>query len=558
MKKIIVLISAFSMLQVACVKLDLNPLSESSTGNFYSNQAELEMAIDDMYRLAFWNNTNDEYSDNAWNRGSGGNVVTFGTMDAENSTASGLWLDCYKAAGRASIFLEKMDGAAGRVPESVMKRMEGEARLVRAYQYSRLIAHFGDVPLLTTSIPLSEAYELGRENKETVLSFVFDEFDRAADLLPTGYGANDIKRFTRGAALALKARIALYMEKWVVARDAAAVVMQLEQESVYGLYPSYRNLFLASAATSNEIIISIPRSEEYGFFGATTSLVPRNVGGFASVLPTWELMDSYECTDGLPIDQSPLYDPSDPFSNRDPRLVETIVPFGTPWLGVQYQPHPDSTRVWSYRDSRMVSNTDNRAVNQFASYTGLLWKKGIDERWLQAMREDNDRIILRYAEVLLTYAEAKIELNEVDSSVLDAINRLRARGYGTSVNQTAEYPAVTTEDVAALRTIIKRERRVELANEGLRYMDLIRWRLAEKVLTLPVFGLPDPQNQDRNKWPFAGAPEIDEDGIPDYSALRNNIKQLAERNFDASRQYLWPIPASERRINQKLTQNLNY
>ena len=89
-------------------------------------------------------------------------------------------------------------------------------------------------------------------------------------------------------------------------------------------------------------------------------------------------------------------------------------------------------------------------------------------------------------------------------------------------------------------------------------MDLIRWRLAEKALTKPVIGLPDPAVQNRLKWPFPGVTQIDEDGIADYSAFGNDVKIVAQRSFDKSRQYLWPIPALEIRVNPKLEQNPNY
>ncbi len=176
------------------------------------------------------------------------------------------------------------------------------------------------------------------------------------------------------------------------------------------------------------------------------------------------------------------------------------------------------------------------ARSAFASFTGFLWKKGVDQTWADKVAEDNDAVIIRYAEVLLTYAEAKIELNEVDASVLDAINRIRARAYGVAVGQTTLYPAITVTDVTELKKIIKRERRVEFAKEGLRYMDLIRWKLAEKALTRPVIGLPDPANQNRAKWPFPGVTPIDDDGIPDYSGFGTDVKIVAQRSFDKAGQ----------------------
>jgi hypothetical protein len=167
-------------------------------------------------------------------------------------------------------------------------------------------------------------------------------------------------------------------------------------------------------------------------------------------------------------------------------------------------------------------------------------------------------IIIRYAEILLSYAEAKIELGEIDATVLDAINQVRARAYGVTLAQTTLYPAITTTDVTALRKVVRRERRVEFVREGLRYMDLIRWKLAEKALTTPVIGLPDPANQDRGKWPFPGITPIDADGIASYSGFGTDVKILVNRSFDKNKQYLWPIPAVERRVNTNITQNPNY
>ena len=89
-------------------------------------------------------------------------------------------------------------------------------------------------------------------------------------------------------------------------------------------------------------------------------------------------------------------------------------------------------------------------------------------------------------------------------------------------------------------------------------MDLIRWKLAEKALTRPVISLADPAAQNRAKWLFPGVTPIDADGIPDYSGFGNDVKVVAQRSFDKNRQYLWPVPALERRVNPNLTQNPNY
>jgi hypothetical protein len=547
-----------TLLLAGCHKLDLNPLSDPSSGNFYSNETELTLAVNNLYQIDFNGNDKEEYSDNLWNRGNGGNIITLGTLASDNTDVLAYWRNCYRAIARANVILESLKKLDQNTASTYIKKIESQARFARAWQYGKLVTHFGDVPFLVSNISLEQAYSYKRNSKEEIISFVFDELDAAAEYLPISYTTSAEQRWTKGAALATKARVALYTKNFQVARDAAKAVIDQNQ---YALHSAFKDLFLTAGKQSREIIWSVPRSEAAGVIiasGQVTSFISRNSGGFASVLPTWSLMDAFECVDGLPIDKSPLYNPRNPFANRDPRLAETVVPFGTNWLGYSYQPHPDSLNVMNYNTNKIVKNNDTRANAPFASYTGLLWKKGIDATWPVRKLSDNDQIIIRYAEVLLTYAEAKVELGEIDQSVLDAINRVRARAYGKTVSQITEYPAVQTVDKTALLSLIKRERRVEFANEGLRYMDLIRWRLAEKALTRPVVGLPDPVNQDRSKWPFAGAPIIDVDGIPDYSALSAYTKQLAVTSFDKSRQYLWPIPAVELRVNPTLTQNPNY
>lgn len=557
MKKILFILFIAAIFS-ACNKLDLTPPSEPSTSTFYSNQTELELAVNDLYRLDFWGNDNEQFSDNYWHRGQLGNAVTFGTMNSEDVTARDYWINCYKAIARVNTFLANKDKAASNTPANIIVRLEAEMRLIRAYQYSRLITHFGDVPFLTAPVLLEASYGLERTNKETILNFIFTELDFAAANLPVSY-VSGLKRLTKGAALAVKARTALYMTKWAMAKDAANAVIQLT--GGYNLHTNYSQLFLKEGETSPELIISIPRDEAQKVFTTGTNVqdqIPRNTGGFGAQIPTREMVDAYECIDGKPINKSPLYNPLDPFKNRDPRLTATIVEFNTQWLGYSYQPHPDTLTVFSSKENKRVSNRDTRAVAAFASFTGFLWKKGIEQSWADKFVEDNDAIIFRFAEILLSYAEAKIELGEIDGSVLDAINKIRARGYGVAVSQTTLYPAVTTTDASELRKIVRRERRVEFAKEGLRYMDLIRWKLAEKALTRPVIGLPDPTVQNRAKWPFPGVTPIDEDGIADYSGFGSDVKIVAQRSFDKNRQYLWPIPALEIRVNSKLSQNPNY
>lgn len=566
MKKLIILSSiVIAISNYSCKKLDLNPLSSPGSESFYSNQNELELAVNDLYRLDFWAAVKEStgifeefYSDNCFYRGgSGGNPVIGGSLAAADANVRAYYLNSYKAIARVNSFLENKDRATANTPANVITRLEAEMRLIRAYQYAKLITHFGDVPLITKTQTIEDGSSVERTSKAKIYDFLKTEFDFAVQNLPQTYGAA-VKRATSGLALSLKARTALYMSDWETAKTASLAVMNLTGAGAYALNPSYTILFQRAGEQSSEIIFSIPRDITQKVSNNPDDMLTRNAGGFGATMPTRELVDSYECTDGKPIDESPLYSPLDPFKNRDPRLAATVVPFNTYWLGYNYNPHPDSLQVWSNKLGRKVANNDTRAVAPFASFTGFVWRKGIEQSWSDTHNEDNDAIIVRYAEMLITYAEAKVELGQADASVLDALNRVRARAYGVPVTQVSSYPAVTTLDLTELRKVVRRERRIEFAFEGLRYMDLIRWRLAEKALTKPVIGLPDPVNQNRAKWPFPGVTPIDDDGIADYSGFGTDVKVVYARSFDKNKQYVWPIPDVELRQNPKLTQNPNY
>lgn len=547
----------------ACDKLDLNPLSNGSSETWYSTASEIDMSLNGLYKDAFWPADNDEWTDD-WMYRDALTAVTGGTINGETDFVNSLWTNSYKAVSRANTILASIDKAAGSIPEATLNKYKAEAYYARAAQFSKLISHFGDVVYYTGIIDLEESFTMSRTPKATVLEAIYADFDFASANLPVSYSANELKRATKGAAYAMKARIALYMGDYAIARDAAKACMDL---GAYSLHNDFSNLFLSKTKNSVETIFGIPRSVVLKVtFDDCQNYVSRNAGGWGAKCPSWDLFSSFLCTDGLPIDESPLFNPRKPFSNRDPRCAATIVEIGTDHLGFIYQPHPDSTKVIKTSNNTKVDNKDTRSVAQYASYNGLLWKKGIDADWLlNSWKIEPDKIIIRFADVLLMYAEAKIELNEIDQSVTDAINKVRARAYKVNPTQVGLYPAVTTISQTELRKILRSERRMEFALEGIRYMDLIRWKLAEKALNKPNFGMLDPADL-RTKivntglWFFPQTPAIDEDGLADFSTMYDAglIKRLTIRNFDATKQYLWPIPSKEILINKNLAQNPGY
>lgn len=560
MKKIIYCFFISSLM--ACNDLDLNPLSQGSSENWFGTETELEMSVRSLYNMSYWTLDSDEHTDD-WTNRTVLSVINSATINGQSSVVTTLWNNSYKAIAQANTILDNLDKAQQNgISQRVIEQCKAEALFVRAVQYSRLVSHFGDVVYVTSSIKnLDDAFQMGRTDKATIIKDIYADFDAAAQALPLSFSGEE--HATRGAAYAFKARFALYNGDHQIAADAAKKCMDL---GVYNLHPEFSELFLSSTKETEEFILVRPRSIELNSTISTQVYLTRNPGGYSQYDPSWELFCAFLCTDGKPIDESSLYDPQNPFKNRDPRCSATIVEFGTEHAGYIYEPHPDSLYVMNFNTGALVLNKDTRTNGQYASYNGIVWKKWVDESYTKnGFKADKNEIIMRYADVLLMYAEAKIELGELDQTVLDAINTVRARAYHVGKDDTDVYPAVTVMNQAELRKVIRFERRMEFAFEGLRYMDLIRWRIAEKALNTKMYGMLDPEQLienvvEKGLWFFPGTPAVDENGIVDFSemAATGLIKLLADRKFDASKQYLWPIPTKEILINNNLKQNQGY
>lgn len=561
--KLRIFIASISLFLISsCGSLDLNPLSDGSSETWNSSAEEIVMSLNGLYKDAFWMQDADDWTDDFIYREIA-TPITGATINGETDFVRSWWTNTYKAISRANAVVQSIDRAAGVLSQTQISRFSAEARFVRACQYARLLSHYGNIVYTDAVLDIDQALQLKQVDKAQVLKNIYADFDSAIANLPKSYAASELKRATSGAAMAMKARTALHMEDWATARDAAKACMDL---NTYQLHDDFGNLFLSKTKNSVETVFGLPRSVALKVtLGDCQNYVTRNAGGWGAKSPSWDLFCAFLCKDGLPIDESPLFNPRKPFLNRDPRCGATVVEFQATHLGYTYEPHPDTLKVYKVADNKYVENKDTRSVAIFAAFNGLIRKKGIDGDWLlNSWTVEPDKIIVRYADVLLMYAEAKIELNEIDQSVLDAINTVRARAYGVSYTATGSYPAVTATEQTDLRRILRTERRMEFACEGVRYMDIIRWKLAGKVLNRPNYGLLDPEDL-RSKvinpglWFFPETPQIDEDGVADFTSMYTAglIKQVALRKFDETRQYLWPIPTTEILISN-LVQNPNY
>lgn len=551
-KLIYFILAACLILPASCKKdyLDKVPLSGPSDASFYSNQDELMLGLFGCYKaLNFeaktqrpWPVILDVTTDIDWNRSNHAmQEIGKGSHASNNASILVFWREYYQGIGRCNFLLDNIDRVKDKITPALYNQVKAEARFLRAINYHYLIEMFGGVPLITHTVKLEEA-QVARNSKKEVADFVIKEMDEAAKDLPLTVDAKNAGRATKGAALAIKARTALYNGDWTVAADAAKAVMAL---NTYKLHPDYGQLFTYAGQTSAEIIFALQYLKGTLTHATPNFLTSRMAGGVSNEVPPQSLIDSYPMKDGLPIDKSPLYDPKAPFKNRDPRLGYTVVLPNSVLFGYQFETNPDSLKVWNYNVSPAVRVTNTDATNAFATYSGYLYRKYTD---IADMADDENSdmnlILVRYAEVLLIYAEAKIEANQIDASVYDAINQVRQRA-------TVALPALTTgKTQAEMRSIVRLERKCELAMEGLRLFDIRRWKIAEKVMPGPLLGrIP--------KAFLASAPTLDADGTADYSKIsnRSQMRLIETRTFNVNRDYLWPIPNIEILTNTKLVQN---
>ncbi len=550
------LLAAALTMNVACTNLDLQPLTEPSTMTWNSQLEEVKISLNDMYRkYPYQYLENNYYTDRRtddWAQRELVYELAGGSLSSSTDWMSNLWYYTYKSINRCNVVINKLQ----EFKEADARRFEAEAKLFRAYFYSRLIFLWGDVPFYTSDITIEESRQMGRTPKAEILESVYSDFDYAIKNLPVDNEVDGVWRVNKGVALALLARTALYNKDWRKAADAAKACMDLGK---YKLAEDYGSLFRSKDYSQGEFIFLIASSEEFGVTENAASFILRIAGGTATAQPSWDLLAAYECTDGKPIDESPLFNRQNPYENRDPRCCETFVAPGTTIYGCVYDPDPDVAQVMV--DGALVTNKDNKVKDKWAAFDSTCLRKFAQDSWRTGNKQnDNPTIIVRYADVLLMYAEAKIELGELDDSMLNAINDVRARAYKTKRQNTQNYPALKMGSQDEMRLAVRKERRVEMPWEGRRFFDLLRWDWMRKALSHDYYGHPAPANmkalKKAGKYYWPGVPEIDECGFADFKPFADagDIVRYGRRLYD-ERLPLFPIPADEVTISNGKIQN---
>ena len=554
MKKIIL----FLAMAAGCCScngfLDRVPPTGPSNENYYSTEEELTLALNSAYTQFYWHSSHEvQYlifmegaTDLVYDRGDYASMLTIrlGGANAETNAFNGLWKQLYKRLTYSNQILDNMHRAKENVTEQFYNQTEAQARFLRAYTYFYLTTLWGDVPYIDHVLDWNES-KVSKMKAEKVREKIYEDLEFAATYLPKEWPATDYGRATKGAAYALKARLALYHDEWELAAEAAKKCMEL---NVYELNDNYGDLFLHKGEGCKEVVLAVDYLENIQINQHPRYIGTRLSGGYAVAVPMQTLVDMYQCTDGLRIDRSPLYDPANPYENRDPRLKMSILTPGDWHNGYLYDPNPNSKTTQHIKADGSIEMVDNLdATHAYCSFTGYVSKKYFDAEDCPEFIKKCDLhfILIRYAEVLLNYAEAKIELNQIDKSVIDAINQVRHR-------KGVEMPEVSlgmTQD--ELRAVIRYERPIEFAMEGLRLFDIRRWRIAEHVLPGNLIGK-------RNDWETPlPIPTFNEYGKPGYGDDEKKLfSSLGTATFNKETGYLWPIPQTEIDLNPLLGEKL--
>lgn len=485
----------------------------------------------------------DCMSDFAYNNFSWEGFTAYGNGTAVGGDSEANFYN-YSIIRRCNTFLENVESITFNDP-AAKKDLIAQARFIRAYQYFIMNWMYGGVPIIDNYSTADEA-KVPRDTEAKVREFIEKELDECTPDLNDEPAA--LGRVAKGAALALRMREALYYGDWATAKDRSQKIQALNQ---YSLDDNYSNLFRVSGKSSKEIILAVQYIPNTKTLGTIGQMYNNGDGGWSSIVPTQNLVDEYEMSNGLTTDEAGSgYDPTHPYANRDPRMAMTVY-----YPGCNYTKDDGTVTVFNTLDKEIggKTNANYALAADNASKTALTWAKYLDPitqyNATGIWDTEASPIVFRYAEVLLSYAEAENELNGPSAGVYEALDAVRARAGMPAVDK-AKY---ATKD--KLRELIHRERAVEFAGEGLRRADIVRWKtsdgkmVAEKVMNGTLQRVVGTVSMDASV-----APEMRATINPNASKKERLIE---ERIFKPHHRYL-PIPQSACNKNPQLTQNDGY
>lgn len=487
-------------------------LTQIADIDFWQTEEDAYLALNGVYaalqnRSLYGGNLNgfqgipgfDNLGDNAFNqfKWEGPGIFMEGTMTTDNGPTANVWNDSYRGIARANLVIENLEEISDDLfAEGAKDDILGQALFLRALFYFNIAIYFEDAPLITRFQELEEAF-VPKNSFEEIMAQVKEDLQAASSILPDSRPANRFGYATRGAALGLFARVQLY-DKVYTGENGVLALTEQAMGLGYSLHPNYAQLFSEEGELSPEIVFSVrylrdANTSNGETFSATFLGSPK-----VDQRPMPNLVNDYYASDGLPISESPLYDSANPGENRDPRANATIYFSGDIFL----------------------TDTEPPRVFTGNSPTGFGQRKYIrqaaDAEGNQVFAEGSqDFYVIRYADILLMRAEALAETGDI-SGAASLVNQVRARVNMPSVEEVEG--SVSQQEMVQ---IVRHERRVELALEGLRFMDLKRWDEVQQAFERAANDPVGPYN-------------------PNYLGERSQV---------------FPIPQSEIDVNPQLVQH---
>ncbi len=510
--------------------LDEQPLAQLSETSFWKSEKDAMLALTGIYRGGNVGNNgyNNELlimagatDDSGYKHGNVGVIYSGYLNPGDGQVVQSIWQRAYTTIFKVNYFLENVNKVAG-ADAAKIAQFSAEARFLRAYEYFMMSVLYGGVPLVTKVLTVAEANTQTRNTYDEVVNFCLTELTEAAKGLPATRPDSERGRILKAAALAVKGRLQMINKKWA---DAAVTYKEAIDLNAHVIDPRFKELFEEQGETSKEIVLAT--NCVAGLYGNPQNQLnyhPEVFGGYQEDNAFQGLVDAFTMKDGLPIEESPLYNAKKPFENRDPRLYATLfLPGYTVFRGKSY----------TGREANLIGNT------------GYGWKKYVTENYTGAQNSSGDDIIhIRYAEILLSYLESVLEAGQpVTQALLDqTINAVRGRN-------AVKMPPITETNVAKLRELVRRERRVEFAVERLiRYMDIRRWGIYMEVMNTKFYGMKltdDPDNYTEFK-------------VEKVGKYRGHYIPIDKTGTIKPEMALLPIPLYEININNKIVQNPGY
>lgn len=546
---------------------------------FYSTEAGLKEGVTGIYPLLYFDMNwlvpacivLDHYTAYGLEQDENKSIGAGGTLNPDNGKIQTFWSGEYKIIARANSVINGAKDAIAMMSDTA-KQFYAEARVLRAYAYYNLVSAFGDVPFFTAPVT-PEQYTAGRTPKGDIIDFLIEDLNEAADHLPWTGGERG--RVDKSVAYGLIARIGLFGGSFNISNKGASYFREAASAAskVMGkrhLAKNFSDLFnLSGQAKSDvrdellwELMYSTNGTKKLHTVGYGHS--SRNYGSSVR-FPSSLIVDTYECIDGKRIDESPLYDPKHPTRNRDPRFNATLAGHGDTVnytntdgqnpLKLILNIYDDKTQFyprkgkWYNAANVDVVTTSPSLVNNGVGY---LWRKYADENTEQLMSSSSNLALMRYAEILLTYAEAKIELNELNDSVYSAINEVRKRAGIPLV------PDAIKGDQNKLRQLVRRERKVEFVLEGLLFVDVRRWGIGDMLNEHPTYGQPKPEIRyeglEATDIPYFKTDDRhDLNDIPSYEGYKDKLRVRDRNRYWEPKFTWWPIPRLETNRDPNLT-----